>query len=119
MGSCRFAGNLHITPSVLVYASDACPSGFAIAKAVADPPEVQEIMAVDERWRVREVGHGTARVEALSSESSVSFPENGTEVSSHSAFIVSRHVVGIINSFQHFMISEPSILKKLIPLFLV
>ena len=75
--------DLRIKPSAFVYASDACPSGFAVAKAAADPLEVSEIMAVDERWRFREVGHGTARVEALSSESSVLPPENGREVSSH------------------------------------
>ena len=67
--------DLRIKPSVFVYACHACPSDFAVAKTVADPLEFQEIMAVDERWRFLEVGHGTARVEGLSSESSVLLPE--------------------------------------------
>ena len=93
--------DLRIKPSSFVYASDTCPSGFAVARAAADPLEVSEIMAVDERWRFREVGHGTARVEALVSESFVLPPQKKRrEVSSHSAFNLSRHVVGKINSFQ-------------------
>ena len=111
--------DLRNKPSGFVYASDACPSGLAVAKAVADPLDVREITAVDERWQFREVGHGTARVEALSSDFSVSPPENGREVSSHSAFGLSSHIVGKISSFQPLVISEPSILKKLIPRFLV
>ena len=67
--------DLRTKPSGFVYASDACPSGFAVAKAVADPLDVREIRAVDERWRLHEVGHGTARSEALSSELSVSPPD--------------------------------------------
>ena len=98
-----------------VYASDACPSGYAVARPSADPSDAREIMSVDERWRFREVGHKSARVDALASELSVLPPENGSEVSSLSIFSLSNLVVGIINSSLPLMISEPSISKKLIP----
>ena len=44
-----------------VYVSDACGSGFAVARATLDPEVVGEILAVDERWRFKEPQHGPAR----------------------------------------------------------
>ena len=59
LGFCLFCRrDFRNKPSGFVYASDACPSGFAVAKAVADPLGVREITAVDERWWFREVGNG-------------------------------------------------------------
>ena len=67
--------DLRCKPSSFDYASGACPSGFAVAKAAADPLDVQEVTVVDEWWRFREEGHKSARVEALSSEHSAFPPE--------------------------------------------
>ena len=53
----------------VVYASDACGSGFAVGRADVDLQEVHKLCRVDERWRFRDdAKRGSARSEALASE---------------------------------------------------